>query len=197
MSHYFIQGHSQTICGIAVVTHRQETAWHGFGPECTDCRHAISLLEGVESSKHEVQQHYSFAGRDRTLCGIACVTQPNTGWIGHNHAVSSCAACVSAEQRYAESGSPHSIRGEPDLTLTTDSTIAEAVNNPSHYGGADNCYEAIKVIDAWQLGFCLGNTVKYISRAGKKDAAKTLEDLRKARWYLEHEIQLLEAKNPA
>ena len=43
-----------------------------------------------------------------------------------------------------------------------------AVDHPSHYGGADNPYEAIKVIEAWQLGFCLGNTVKYISRAGKK-----------------------------
>ncbi len=36
----------------------------------------------------------------------------------------------------------------------------EMVNNPEHYGGATNPYEAIKVIDAWDLGFCLGNTVK-------------------------------------
>lgn len=62
----------------------------------------------------------------------------------------------------------------------------EAVNHPAHYGGADNPYEAIKVIEAWELGFCLGNTVKYISRAGKKDAA--LQDLKKARWYLDREI---------
>lgn len=65
----------------------------------------------------------------------------------------------------------------------------ESVNHPDHYGGADNPYEAIKVIEAWELGFCLGNTVKYISRAGKKDAAKTTEDLEKARWYLDREIQ--------
>ena len=50
----------------------------------------------------------------------------------------------------------------------------EMVNHPSHYGGADNVYEAIKVIDAWNLGFALGNTVKYISRAGKKDPNKEL-----------------------
>ena len=43
----------------------------------------------------------------------------------------------------------------------------EQVNHPKHYGGADNTYEAIKVIEAWELGFCLGNTIKYISRAGK------------------------------
>jgi len=68
------------------------------------------------------------------------------------------------------------------------------VNNPTHYGGADNTYEAIKVIDDWDLGFCLGNTVKYISRAGKKDPAKELEDLKKAMWYLQHHIETLEKK---
>lgn len=47
--------------------------------------------------------------------------------------------------------------------------MADPVNNPAHYGGADNPYEAIKVIDAWRLSFCLGNVVKYIARAGKKN----------------------------
>lgn len=68
--------------------------------------------------------------------------------------------------------------------------MSEAVNHPAHYGGADNPYEAIKVIEAWQLGFCLGNAVKYISRAGKK--ADRLEDLRKARWYIDREIGQVE-----
>ena len=70
--------------------------------------------------------------------------------------------------------------------------MTEAVNHPAHYGGADNPYEAIKVIEAWRLGFCLGNTVKYISRAGKKDAI--VQDLKKARWYLDREIATLEAR---
>lgn len=65
----------------------------------------------------------------------------------------------------------------------------EAVNHPSHYGGKDNPYEAIKVIEAWDLGFCLGNTVKYISRAGKKQVEHEIEDLEKARWYLDRHIQ--------
>jgi hypothetical protein len=68
--------------------------------------------------------------------------------------------------------------------------VADAVNHPDHYGGADNPYEAIKVVEAWGLNFCLGNTVKYISRAGKK--GDTLEDLKKARWYLDREIANLE-----
>ena len=67
--------------------------------------------------------------------------------------------------------------------------MAESVNHPAHYGG-DTTYEAIKVIEAWKLGFCLGNTVKYISRAEHKGAK--LEDLRKARWYLDREIRRLE-----
>lgn len=71
--------------------------------------------------------------------------------------------------------------------------MAEAVNNPAHYGGADNPYEAIKVIEAWSLGFCLGNTVKYISRCGKKDGNSMVQDLEKARWYLDREIARLKA----
>ena len=68
----------------------------------------------------------------------------------------------------------------------------EQVNHPTHYGGENNPYEAIKVIDAWDLGFSLGNTVKYISRAGKKDQAKELEDLKKAAFYLDRKIKNLE-----
>jgi hypothetical protein len=45
--------------------------------------------------------------------------------------------------------------------------MKEAINHPQHYGG-DTTYEAIKVIEAWNLDFCLGNTAKYICRAGKK-----------------------------
>ena len=87
--------------------------------------------------------------------------------------------------------------------------VSDAVNHPQHYGGEHNVYEAIKVIDAWGLGFCLGNTVKYISRAGKKLDGDSnvlsrhtvqrskLQDLKKARWYLDHEIQQLEQQMAA
>lgn len=70
----------------------------------------------------------------------------------------------------------------------------EQVNNPEHYGGINNPYEAIKVIEAWNLGFCLGNTLKYIARFGKKQNKENdlVQDLKKARWYLDREIQKLE-----
>lgn len=64
----------------------------------------------------------------------------------------------------------------------------ENIDHPAYYGGEENPYEAIKVIEAWDLGFNLGNTAKYISRAGKKDAKATLQDLKKAAWYLDREI---------
>ena len=65
----------------------------------------------------------------------------------------------------------------------------EMVDHPNHYGGEDNPYEAIKVIEEWELGFNLGNAVKYISRADKK--GKRLEDLKKANWYIDREINKL------
>src|SRR5262245_10076306 len=71
----------------------------------------------------------------------------------------------------------------------------ETVNHPSHYGG-DTIYEVIKVIEAWDLNFSLGNAVKYIYRAGKKDGVDPLEDLRKAAWYLQREI-LIRSVSPS
>lgn len=68
--------------------------------------------------------------------------------------------------------------------------MSEKVNHPNHYGGADNPYEAIKVIEAWDLNFNLGNATKYISRAGKK--GEITEDLKKAIWYLQREVKKLE-----
>jgi hypothetical protein len=76
---------------------------------------------------------------------------------------------------------------EDGLTLFGDN-----INSPAHYkaGGV----ETIDFIEAKGLGYNLGNCVKYISRAGKKDPSKTLEDLRKAQWYLNREISKMEDK---
>ena len=74
-------------------------------------------------------------------------------------------------------------KGHPDI-------LSQIIDGPKHYGGKDNTYEAIKVIDAWGLDFALGNVVKYISRAGKKSSSP-LEDLEKAKWYICHAIDKL------
>ena len=74
-----------------------------------------------------------------------------------------------------------------EATFTIDEDNNSSVIHPQHYGGKDNPYEAIKVIEAWGVGFNLGNTLKYISRAGKKD--NIIQDLEKALFYLDREIQ--------
>lgn len=65
----------------------------------------------------------------------------------------------------------------------------DPVNHPAHY--TTGKIECIDFIEDKQLGFHLGNTVKYICRAGKKDPAKTIEDLEKDAWYLNREIERL------
>lgn len=61
--------------------------------------------------------------------------------------------------------------------------------NPDHYtfGGI----ETIDFIEAKELSFSVGNAVKYLSRAGRKDPDKHIEDLEKARWYISREIERL------
>lgn len=70
--------------------------------------------------------------------------------------------------------------------------MSDNVNHPQHYnvGGI----EVIDAIEAWQLGFHLGNVVKYVARAAHKGRA--LEDLKKARWYLDRAIAKLEQRAP-
>lgn len=73
--------------------------------------------------------------------------------------------------------------------------IFDDVNNPKHY--TDSKIEVIDYIEDKNLGFCLGNVIKYVSRAGKKHSAdktdkeKEIQDLSKAKWYLERRIREL------
>ena len=67
-------------------------------------------------------------------------------------------------------------------------TMPKDAINPSHYQTASGL-QAIDVIEEFGLGFCDGNVVKYVLRAGKKDPTKEIEDLEKARWYLDRYIK--------
>jgi len=86
------------------------------------------------------------------------------------------------------------VTGDPNILATlewdkpSETNKESVVDSPKHYGGKDNPYEAIKVIEAWDLGFNLGNVVKYVARAGKKEGNDIADELKKARWYLEREI---------
>jgi hypothetical protein len=70
--------------------------------------------------------------------------------------------------------------------------MSDSVNHPKHYNSGK--FEVIDVIEDWNLGFNLGNAVKYVGRAGKKDPNKTVEDLSKAVWYIEREIKRLKTE---
>lgn len=64
--------------------------------------------------------------------------------------------------------------------------MSDNVNHPSHY----NSYRGLEIIDlVEQMNFNRGNAVKYIARAGFKDPQTELEDLKKARWYIDREIE--------
>jgi hypothetical protein len=73
-----------------------------------------------------------------------------------------------------------------------DTTIAVAVAAP-HYGDLDDPHASINVIEAWGLGYHLGNVIKYVKRAGHKPGNPAVQDLRKAAWYLERAIANLES----
>lgn len=73
-----------------------------------------------------------------------------------------------------------------EKNLCKDAEETANVNHPNHYNSGK--IEVIDYIEDQNLGFCLGNAIKYISRAGKKDPTKEIEDLRKACWYIERRI---------
>jgi hypothetical protein len=79
--------------------------------------------------------------------------------------------------------------------MTVGSKVKEndPVNHPSHY--TDGKIEVIDFIEDKKLGFHLGNAVKYIARAGKKDPSKEVQDLEKAMWYLARRIKNLTQTN--
>ena len=77
--------------------------------------------------------------------------------------------------------------GQPPKELLRE--LNDPVNHPSHY--TDGKIEVIDYIEDKNLPYHLGNAVKYISRAGKKDPKKEVEDLKKAVWYIERYIDLI------
>ena len=79
-----------------------------------------------------------------------------------------------------------------DECFLQNAIMLDAVNSPKHYSATK--IQPIDAIEEWGLGFHLGNVVKYIARAGKKDPSKELEDLKKAKWYLDRYIETLENK---
>lgn len=74
------------------------------------------------------------------------------------------------------------------MNATVDANSNDPVNHPKHYTQHPSGIECIQITE--HMNFCLGCVVKYIWRAS--DKGNTLEDLKKAQWYLNREIQRLE-----
>lgn len=66
---------------------------------------------------------------------------------------------------------------------------SDPVNNPSHYNAHPSGVKCITIVE--HFNFCLGNAIKYIWRAGEKDGSTMIQDLKKARWYIDREIKKL------
>lgn len=77
-----------------------------------------------------------------------------------------------------------------ELYLDSLTNLENDVTRPKHYGGESNPHEPIKVIEHYNLDFCLGNAVKYILRSSFKGTQ--IDDLKKAVWYINRYIELSE-----
>jgi len=77
-------------------------------------------------------------------------------------------------------------------TLKIEQVEDDVVNHPRYY--CDGNIEVIDFIIDKKLNFNRGNVIKYVSRAGKKDINKEIEDLEKARFYLNKEIEILKGE---
>jgi hypothetical protein len=95
------------------------------------------------------------------------------------------------EEEWNELGIPKDSLLRSINTDAEEDILSKMIDHPQHYGGKDNPYEAIKVIEAcgWGVGFSLGNAMKYIMRAGKKED-NPVQDLEKAKWYIERAIKM-------
>lgn len=138
----------------------------------------------VETDKVYICKHESCENQVNTNKGAgAFCPVPQEGRLTHRQQF---LATRPTAPRHARPRKPETIRAIPELHLPN--TEADSINHPAHYGG-DTTYEVIKVIEAWELDFGLGNCVKYIARAGKKN--DILEDLQKALFYLNRRVEQL------
>ena len=92
-------------------------------------------------------------------------------------------------------GRPPKATHKLTAVVTSNQSIFDAVNHPAHY--KDGGIEVIDFIEAKRLGYHLGNVLKYICRAGKKGTNMGLQDLQKARWYLDRAIEKNEVDQPS
>lgn len=104
-----------------------------------------------------------------------------------------------SSERFIEDPTPDNVaalvalRAGDLLTYAHHRNMSDNVNYPKHYRSHPSGVECIQITE--HMGFCLGNAIKYIWRADLK--ADAIEDLRKARWYIDREIARRMHDNPS
>ena len=131
--------------------------------------------------------HTYFAGNGDKPCDIPKLASDTLEYLGQSKR-----AVDFLQEELAKKCTDRVEMEEDNMTANTETTKAKVfdpVNRPQHY--ADGKYEVIDFIESTgnQRSFYLGNAIKYISRAGKKDPSKKKEDLKKAIWYLERYLK--------
>ena len=98
-----------------------------------------------------------------------------------------------SEEQYEKIMCSKEEMGTPAKDVASRIIIVNDSTRPSHYGGAGTTYEVFNVLEAWGIDkdFYLGNVIKYVARAGKKNKSKEKEDLQKALVYLQRRIDSL------
>jgi hypothetical protein len=103
-----------------------------------------------------------------------------------------CTEALRMRTPVASEVSMDAVQGNILASMMSEQKAAEdIIGHPNHYCEGRK-FEPKDVIRDWNLNFNLGNTVKYISRNGRKDGNSALQDLKKARQYLDFEIEYLE-----
>lgn len=133
------------------------------------------------------KQDYLFEHcRECVSCSVCILNDPKHKWLTRMDA-NNCLDILESPDEDVDKAIKLIQESEELHKAHNTDKLAEAVNHPSHY--TDGKIEVIDFIEDKKLGFCLGNAVKYISRAGKKDKSKEAEDIKKAIWYLNRYLE--------
>jgi Protein of unknwon function (DUF3310) len=150
-----------------------EVTWDVFKVNCAGCLIALPIRIPPKPSD-PVYHKYTPTG---PLCGVS------EGLSTDNDSVVNCFDCVKLVMRVV-------AKKSLNLSNRPGEVINDPVNHPSHY----TSYKGLEVIDLTeQMNFNKGNAVKYICRAGLKPGVDETEDLKKAIWYLNRELERINA----
>jgi uncharacterized protein DUF3310 len=156
-----------------------EERWHYFSMTRSDGRPEAVCGRIFEHDPTWFMNTHTIDQPPRPFCE-KCAAQ--TGLANH----ASSATCDHSFRNGATCGLPYKHSGE-HVEVRGWHEQYDPVNHPKHYVELNP--EPIAVIEGWSLNYHLGNALKYIARAGKKDGADRVEDLRKSAWYLNREIE--------